>query len=123
MNGNTNVRWTTSCQLSVREVQGGPEAPKTGQAIIIALGCPPEFDGRTPLLKRPSIYFGYRTQRNQAGTELEVSSLLASFRSSARRYAGRWGRRVTNSLTFEATILTYLTRGPHWYHSGVIMSE
>lgn len=37
-----------------------PDAPKTIQAIGMALGCPAEPDGKTILLKTPNL-FGCRT--------------------------------------------------------------
>lgn len=49
------------------------EATKTMQAIIIPLGCPPELDHKSLLLKMPHIVC--KTWRNQGGHELEASSL------------------------------------------------
>lgn len=42
--------WIPPTELLTR---GVPETPQTIQAVLIALGCQPELDGKTPFLKTP----------------------------------------------------------------------
>lgn len=58
------------------------------QVIDIAFSCPPSLDGKTLwLMIRCGLIAG---QRSQVGTDLETSSLLVSFHSAQRCYAGCW---------------------------------
>lgn len=57
--------------------------------------------------------------RNQDGTDIEVSSLLASLQGDRRCYTGHWRRKDTNDPTHQgimpAMIINYLAR----YHNGM----
>lgn len=57
------------------------------QASAIVLGCSPELDGKTVVLKTPHT-LGHRVQKNQAGVE-----------NTKRCYVGCWEKVVINSLT------------------------
>lgn len=83
-----------------------PAAPQTTQAIAITAGGMPGLDGKS-LLLRHTIYFGTRLCRSQAGDEPEALSLLASFHSATRCYAGCRGRAVTSSPVWLRTLLIY----------------
>ena len=52
-----------------------PEPPKRIQGITIALVCLPRLGGKMLLLKTP--HTSVQTWRNQDGTDLDASSLLA----------------------------------------------
>ena len=77
------------CELWLR---GPPEAPGTTQAAAIALGCPPELDGKIPLLK-PS-HTGDREV-----TLVLALKLLAGLHNITRYCAGFWEIKVLASLT------------------------
>lgn len=66
---------------------------------------------------------GCRTQESQAGTELEVASLIASFQSTSRYYIGHWGEGsingLTQSLILRATTPTCQARCLCWCNSGL----
>lgn len=68
---------------------------------------------------------GCRTQEGQAGTELEVASLMASFQSTGRYYVGHWGwgaaviNGLTQPLILRATAPTCQTRCVCWCNSGL----
>lgn len=55
------------------------------QAIAIALGHPPELDGKN--LAEGIIHLGYRTQRNSPGHGLEASSMMAGSHSTGIDYS------------------------------------
>jgi hypothetical protein len=48
---------------------------QTSQAIVIALGFPPEVDSKTLLTKTSHVWF----MGNQAGTDLKTSLLFLAF--------------------------------------------
>jgi hypothetical protein len=52
----------------------------------VALGYCPELHGKT-LLPQTHTYLSLRTWRNQAGTSLDASALLAAVHSAERFYA------------------------------------
>lgn len=92
--------------------------------MATALGCSPELDGENLLLEANIKCFGCRTWINQAGTELEVSFLLASFHKARRCYAGCWRRNVINNPTQLWTLPALLPMCPsrcaHWCNDGII---
>lgn len=53
------------------------------QVLIIFLGCQPELDGKTMLLKTLHC-LGCTAPKNQAGMEVETPHLRASFHSPRR---------------------------------------
>lgn len=55
------------------------------------------LDSKDPI-DEDTTHSGHMTWRNQAGTDLEASSLWTSFHSTRRGYAGCM-RTVVNSLT------------------------
>lgn len=90
------------------------------QAIATAAGCPPEPDGKILLSHHR---FDGRTWINQAGTELEASTLLASFHSARSCYVGCQRRTVNKGLsqlcTLHAIIPTFQARRGHHYSRSV----
>lgn len=82
----------------------GSREPQTVHDIAVALGYPLERHGETLLLNIP--HFGHRTQRNQAGIDLEDSSLMASSygaRCSAGCCSGKGISGLTRLLTLSTT--------------------
>lgn len=75
------------------------------------------------LLKTP--HTSVQTWRNPDGTDLEVSSLLASFRSDRRCYSGHRRRKDISGLTHQwimpALIINCLARCTSWYNSGLMV--
>lgn len=64
-------------------VKDGPEASKTVLAVSSVLGCPPDLDSKTLLQKAPYTLTAAH-EKNQAGTEMNPSSLLARFHCARR---------------------------------------
>lgn len=62
-------------------IQRDPVVSKTTQGIDISLNWRPKLNINSLLLKTPHN-FGYRTQINQVGTELEMPFLLACFQTT-----------------------------------------
>lgn len=85
--------WITSFRVAS---QRSPIDPSIVHLITIALGYLPEFDGKTLLLK--TLQLSYKTERNQAGTDLRLSSLLVNFHSARRYHACYQGRQGIISL-------------------------
>lgn len=65
------------------------DALTTTQALAIPLGWPPELDDRALLLKTYAL--STRCRKNQVRTEMEASSLLASFHRTRRSVKGAGG--------------------------------
>lgn len=87
-----------SCKLLVRRPHTqGPEATKAAHAFFLALVCPPELAVVT-LFFEGTLHLGCTIYRSPAGSELETSSLLGSFKVLRGRKAG-WGEKDTNDLT------------------------
>lgn len=73
-----------------------PERSQTRtDAIALTLGCPAEPDNLERPIIQDTVHLDYRALRNQGGTTLEASSLLASFRSARRCSTGSWERQLT----------------------------
>lgn len=71
------------------------ERPRTTQGIAAALGCPPEPDGKTILLRTPHTSFaGHR----EISLDQATLYLLASFHSDGRCCAGCWGEKTAAVL-------------------------
>lgn len=63
-------------------------------SYAVALGYPPELEGRSQLLKTHSAY---GTRRNHVGTNQEASSMLTSFHNTGRCHLNCWRRKVLQS--------------------------
>lgn len=75
------------------------------------------------MLKLSTTHFGYRTQRNQAGTYLESSFLCASIHSVRRSYVGCLEKKVISNPTQlvnpETTNLLGKNKNAHWCNSDM----
>ena len=93
-NKNSGARhWKPAFELLVR---GAQKIPLTKKAIAIVLGCFPELEGKTLLLKTPcTLDTGLR---GICGTDQEPS-LRTSSHSAKNGYACFQGRKVINSPT------------------------
>lgn len=67
--------------------QWGLNEPQSIQVIIITPHYPQELIIKILLLTIPYTYLSHRKERNQAGTDLETSSLLLNFHSARKYYA------------------------------------
>lgn len=79
LNENTNTR--SGIPSSYCSGRPPPKSPQKQYKLL------PLLD---PIGKK-TTHFGYKTQRNKAGIDLEVSTLLASFQNTRRCYAVHWG--------------------------------
>lgn len=66
--------------------------------IIIALGCPPELDSKTVLLKTVHPYIIEHGEMNLLLTNLEASSLPSSLHSAGRFYVGFYRKKAIINL-------------------------
>lgn len=101
-------------------VRDAPEASKTMLAVADALSCPPELDSKSLLQKAPyTLTTAHRKKKNQAGTKLDSSSLLARFHCARRFSAGCWRRTVL--LSCRPCIRHYQCQARHnlWCSRGV----
>lgn len=67
------------------------------------------------------IHFGWRTYRNQVGTYLETSSLVASFYRARRCYESCSGRKVINGLTQSRPYILYYQPAKQDVPTGIIV--
>lgn len=83
--------------------------------------CHHQKKNKFPLLRR--YFFGFRTQRNQAVTELKASFQLDNIYSAARKcYPGCWERKISslNQLGILHVMLPVCqARHAHWCNSGI----
>lgn len=99
--------------------------------VVIVFGCQLEFASKTLSLKVQCVSIQrikllpscvVSVWRNQSGTELGASSLLASIHRAGRCYAGVWGRNFFNGfsqLQFPWGLTTKdLEKSAHWCNSA-----
>lgn len=91
---------------------------EAAQAVNIALCCPPALDGEPTEV---TAHGGCRTQRNQAGGKLGVSTLLAGFHCARRRYGDCWGGGSSTVTPSCDTTPACLAGCAHWCHSGTAL--
>lgn len=96
--------------------QWGPIAPPVLQTIVLLLNSRTGLDD--PVYEN-TIYWSYRLQRKQVGTNMEVSFLLDSFHSSRGNNSCYWGRKAIKNLTqlWSLGFTTDLARHDYWCNS------
>lgn len=98
--------------------------PRTLQTTANTLGYPPEFDGKTELLKIAHAWvIKIKVGKITLVMDLDILSLLASFHSAGKCYVSYWRRTRTIHyicfLTLWCTVMTSLQKHASWCNSGV----
>lgn len=104
-----NRHMKPSCGLLAKVFQKSPETLRT---IPIALGCPPEVEGKLILLKTPCTSdSGLRC--HWAGTKLSAASIRISICYCRRYHISFQSREATIKVTYEPQQLTWQNNLTH----------